>query len=34
MKDIIAYDDFAKPDIAVGTITSVEVVPDADNFSA
>lgn len=32
MKDIIAYDDFAKLDIAIGTITAVEIVEDADKL--
>lgn len=28
----ISYDDFAKLEIKIGTITSVEVVPDADRL--
>lgn len=32
MKDIISYDDFAKLDIAIGTITAVEIVEDADKL--
>lgn len=32
MKEIISYDDFAKLDIAIGTIVSVEVVPEADRL--
>jgi methionyl-tRNA synthetase len=32
MKDIISYDDFAKLDIAIGTILSVEIVPEADRL--
>lgn len=32
MKEIISYDDFAKLDIAIGTIISVEVVEDADKL--
>jgi len=32
MKEIISYDDFAKLDIAIGTIESVEAVPDADRL--
>lgn len=31
-KEMINYDDFAKLDIAVGKILSVEVVPDADKL--
>lgn len=31
-KEIINYDDFAKLDIAIGRIVSVEVVPDADKL--
>ena len=30
--DIITYDDFAKLDIRIGTITAVEIVPDADKL--
>lgn len=32
MKSLISYDDFAKLDIAIGTITAVEVVEDADKL--
>lgn len=32
MKDIINYDDFAKLDIAIGEILTVEVVEDADKL--
>lgn len=32
MKDIITYDDFAKLDIALGVITSVEIVEGADKL--
>jgi len=32
MKEIISYDDFAKLDIAIGTITAVEIVEDADKL--
>lgn len=32
MKDIIQYDDFAKLDIALGTIRAVEIVEDADKL--
>ena len=32
MKDIITYDDFAKLDIALGTIRAVEIVEDADKL--
>ncbi len=32
MKDIINYDDFAKLDIAIGEILSVEVVEGADKL--
>lgn len=31
-KEIITYEDFAKLDIAIGTITSVEVVEGADKL--
>ncbi len=31
-KEIISYDDFAKLDIAIGTITAVEVVEEADKL--
>ncbi len=31
-KDIISYDDFAKLDIAIGTIVAVEVVEGADKL--
>lgn len=31
-KEIISYDDFAKLDIAIGTITAVEVVEGADKL--
>lgn len=29
---MISYDDFAKLDIRIGTITAVEMVPDADKL--
>lgn len=29
---LVSYDDFAKLDIRIGTITTVEVVPDADKL--
>ncbi len=32
MKDIIQYDDFAKLDIALGTIVSVELIDGADKL--
>ncbi len=32
MKDIIQYDDFAKLDIALGTILSVELIEGADKL--
>jgi len=32
MKDIIQYDDFAKLDIALGTILSVELIDGADKL--
>ncbi len=32
MKDIIQYDDFAKLDIALGTIVSVELIEGADKL--
>lgn len=32
MKDIIAYEDFAKLDIRVATITAAERVPEADKL--
>lgn len=32
MKDIIQYDDFAKLDIALGTIISVELIDGADKL--
>ena len=32
MKEIIQYDDFAKLDIAIGEIKTVEVVEDADKL--
>lgn len=32
MKDLISYDDFAKLDIAIGLITAVEIVEDADKL--
>lgn len=32
MKEIISYDDFAKLDIALGEITAVEIVEDADKL--
>jgi methionyl-tRNA synthetase len=32
MKDIIAYEDFAKLDIRIGTIKAVERVPDTDKL--
>ncbi len=31
-KEIISYDDFAKLDIAIGTITSIEIVEGADKL--
>lgn len=32
MKDIIQYDDFAKLDIALGTVTAVELIEGADKL--
>lgn len=32
MKPLISYEDFAKLDIVIGTIISVEIVPDADKL--
>ena len=32
MKDIIQYEDFAKLDIRIGTVVSVERVPDTDKL--
>jgi methionine--tRNA ligase beta chain len=31
-KEIISYDDFAKLDIAIGTITAIEIVEGADKL--